>query len=269
MKFYVIFVQIVIQFILECNALPLNQKQLGEPLILTPLIKSNRLEEARLAARVNNTVFKNVTSFSGYLTVNEKFNSNLFFWFFPSEGNPANDPLLLWLQGGPGSSSMLGLFAENGPFAFKSESELELREYRWSKTHSVIYIDNPVGTGFSFTDEAGYASNETFIGEQLFGALQQFLTLFPDLQKNEFFVTGESYAGKYVPAISYTILKKNPEAKVKINLQGLAIGNGLCDPVHQLRYGEYMFELGLIDLNTKKVIEGLEKLGKCLIYVLD
>lgn len=251
---------------LESKASPVNKeeiqkKNLNDPLLLTPLIRSNKLEEARSAAEVKSPLFKNVSSYSGYLTVNEKFNSNLFFWFFPSEGNPADDPVLLWLQGGPGSSSMLGLFAENGPFVFKTESELELRDYRWTRSHSVIYIDNPVGTGFSFTDEGGFARNETIIGEQLFEALQQFFTMFPKLQKNRFFVTGESYAGKYVPAISYAILKKNSEAKIKINIQGLAIGNGLCDPIHQLKYGQYLFELGLIDLNTKKIINGLELQG--------
>lgn len=242
----------------QSKALPLDKE---EPLILTPLIKSNRIREAHLAAQVNSSIFQNVTSYSGYLTVNERFNSNLFFWFFPSEGNPQTDPVLLWLQGGPGSSSMLGLFAENGPFSIESESELKLREYRWTRGHSVIYIDNPVGTGLSFTDEGGFATNETIIGEQLFEALQQFFTMFPKLQKNPFFVTGESYAGKYVPAISYTILKKNPSAEVKINLQGLAIGNGLCDPINQLHYGEYLFELGLIDEKTREVIRDLEMEG--------
>lgn len=244
---------------LESYALPLNEP--NEPLILTPLIKSHKLDEARAAAQVNSLIFGNITSYSGYLTVNEHFNSNLFFWFFPSEGNPRNDPVLLWLQGGPGSSSMIGLFVENGPFSIIDECEVELREFRWSKTHSVIYIDNPVGTGFSFTNEDGFAQNETIIGEHLFEALQQFFTLFPDLQKNEFYITGESYAGKYVPAISHTILKKNPGAKVKINLKGLAIGNGLCDPINQLTYGEYLFELGLINQNAKQLLTKLEVQG--------
>lgn len=241
------------------DALPLNEQTEG--LILTPLIKSHKLEEARAAAQVKSSIFKNITSYSGYLTVNEYFNSNLFFWFFPSEGNIQNDPVMLWLQGGPGSSSMIGLFAENGPFSIKSETEIELREFRWSKTHSVVYIDNPVGTGFSFTNEDGFAQNETIIGEHLFEALQQFFTLFPDLQKNEFYVTGESYAGKYVPAISYTIMKKNPSAEVKINLKGLAVGNGLCDPINQLTYAEYLFELGLIDQKSKQLLTKLEAQG--------
>jgi vitellogenic carboxypeptidase-like protein len=83
----------------------------------------------------------------------------------------------------------------------------------------VIYIDNPVGTGFSFTDSGGYCQNETQVGEDLYTALQQFFLLFPELQKNDLFVAGESYGGKYIPVIAYTIQQRNPDAKVQINLK--------------------------------------------------
>lgn len=95
----------------------------------------------------------------------------------------------------------------------------------------------------------------------MYAALLQFFTLFPHLQKNDFFITGESYAGKYVPAISYTIHQNNPNAKLKINLQGLSIGNGLSDPEHQLKYGVYLYQLGLIDVNTLKTVQDYEAQG--------
>lgn len=80
----------------------------------------------------------------------------------------------------------------------------------------------------------------------------QFFTLFPELQKNPFWITGESYAGKYVPALGYTIHTRNPSANLTINLQGLLIGNGLTDPENMIvEYGLYLFELGLIDENIK------------------
>ncbi|XP_031352306.1 venom serine carboxypeptidase-like [Photinus pyralis] len=226
-----------------------------EPLILTPLINAGKIKEAQDASEVKFNGFKNVVSYSGYFTVNEEYNSNLFFWFFPSRTSYANDPVLLWLQGGPGSSSLMGLFLENGPFTVKSKRGLKFRSETWIQTHSVIYIDNPVGTGFSFTNDGGYLENEVDIGKQLYEALLQFFKLFPNLQKNEFYISGESYAGKYVPAISHTIMKQNPGAKLKINLQGLAIGNGLCDPENQLVYGDYMYQIGLIDINGKATID--------------
>lgn len=233
----------------------------GEPLILTPLLKQNKIYQAQAASRVKGTEFLNVTSYSGYFTVSERFNSNLFFWFFPALENPYNAPVLLWLQGGPGASSMYGLFEENGPFEIVTESELRLRKETWSRSHNLLYIDNPVGTGFSFTNE-GFADNETKVGEDLYEGLKQFFKLFPKLQKNDFFISGESYAGKYIPAISHKILQKNPNATMKINLKGVAIGNGLSDPEHQLLYGDRLFELGLIDENTLKIFEQQEKLCK-------
>ncbi|PNF39003.1 Venom serine carboxypeptidase [Cryptotermes secundus] len=233
----------------------------GEPLYLTPLIEAGKIKEAQSAANVGPLKgAENITSFSGYLTVNKKFNSNLFFWFFPVESNNyPSAPVVLWLQGGPGSSSLFGLFTENGPFSVNSKYYLKLRKYSWTKTHSVIYIDNPVGTGYSFTEsDDGYARNETAVGEDLYNALLQFFQLFPELQQSEFYVTGESYAGKYVPALSYTIHTKNPGAKQVINFKGMAIGNGLCDPEHMLKYGDYLYQIGLIDVNGRTVFHKME-----------
>lgn len=226
----------------------------GVPLILTPLIEQGQISEAVQLAAVTSDVFtmkkQNITSFTGYLTVDKNFNSNLFFWFFPSENNPETDPVILWLQGGPGASSMYGLFTENGPYVVDEDLNLGLRYNSWTWNHSVIYIDSPAGTGFSFTS-GGFANNQTKVGEDLYEALIQFFTLFPEYQKNDFFITGESYGGHFIPALGYTIYKKNPEADLKINLQGLAIGNPLTDVKYQADYGSHMYFLGLIDSNTK------------------
>ncbi|KAJ8935496.1 hypothetical protein NQ318_010634 [Aromia moschata] len=231
----------------------------GEPLFLTPLIEGNKIDEARTAAEVNSSLFLGVKSFSGYFTVNDDFDSNLFFWFFPSESDYENDPVVLWLQGGPGATSLFGLFEEHGPFSVNDDLELELREHSWTKSHSIIYMDNPVGTGYSFSSKGGYAQNQTQIGKELYSAVIQFFTMFPELQKNEFFVIGETYGGKYVPAVSYKILQENPEATLKINLKGLAIGDGYSDPIHMLNYGDYLFQLGLVDSNTRQKLKENEK----------
>lgn len=196
-----------------------------------------------------------IPSYAGYLTVNDKYNSNLFFWFFPAEINPKIAPVVLWLQGGPGMSSLFGLFTEIGPYSISLQRKSVDRNISWHIHHNLIYIDNPVGTGFSFTEsESGYANDEEDVGRDLLVALQQFFMMFPELQKNEFFVVGESYAGKYVPAVGYAILqdgfRKEPsQMKPKINLKGLAIGNGFTDPINQLNYGDYLYQLGLIDSN--------------------
>ncbi|XP_065333425.1 venom serine carboxypeptidase [Cloeon dipterum] len=243
----------------------------GEPLFLSPLIKSGKIEDARNKALVPPLKgAESVVSYSGYLTVDEAFNSNMFFWFFPAEKDYVSAPVVLWLQGGPGATSLFGLFTENGPLVVKTNQVLSTRQYSWSKTHNVIYIDNPVGTGFSFTDaDEGFSRNQTAVGKNLYSALVQFFKLFPELAKNEFYVTGESYAGKYVPAVSYTIHKENPTAALKINFQGMAIGNGLIDPEHMLHYGDYLYQLGLIDLNAKREFHKIEARGIAAIQRKD
>jgi len=158
---------------------------------------------------------------------------------------------------------MFGLFMENGPFVVTANKTLTMRKYSWNIAHNLIYIDNPVGTGYSFTDdERGYVKNETQVGKDILTALVQFFLLFPELQKNDLFVTGESYAGKYVPAVSYTINNYNIKAETKINLKGLSIGNGLCDPENQLLYSDYLYQLGLIDENGKTQFQVYENNGR-------
>lgn len=233
-----------------CAAYCSDPDDVGEPLILTGYINSKNFDKAKRLAAVKNKEMNDIApSYSGYLTVKENTNGNTFFWYVPAAIDPHNAPLILWLQGGPGESSLLGLFYENGPFCLNPDQSLSPREYSWHKNHHLLYFDNPVGTGYSFTDDDGYATNEVEVGADLYEAMRQFLTLFTDLQSHEFYIAGESYAGKYVSAMGYTILQNNqcPHEQFKINLVGLAISSGLVDPVNQLNYGAYLYQLGLID----------------------
>ncbi|CAB0008161.1 unnamed protein product [Nesidiocoris tenuis] len=238
----------------------------GDPLFLTPLIEAGKIDEAKSLSYVP-PLLDNIVSYSGYLTVDKNYDSNLFFWFFPAEINPEIAPVVLWLQGGPGAPSLYGTFYENGPFRLKSGSKIERRPHYWSKTLNVIYIDNPVGTGFSFTkSEKGYANNEADVGQNLYSALVQFFRLFPEYRTNDFFVTGESYGGKYVPAAAYTIHKSNPKSgDDHINLKGIAIGDGWVDPLNMIDYADYLFNLSFIDEATKAKFAAIEKKIKSLL----
>ncbi|KAF0754804.1 venom serine carboxypeptidase-like [Aphis craccivora] len=234
-------------------------------LYLTPLIQAGRIDEARLASKVK-PLKAAIESYSGYLTVDEAHGSNMFFWFFPAMSGAKDAPVMLWLQGGPGASSLYAVFDEHGPFSVGKSHGLKLRNHTWVATHSMLYLDNPVGTGYSFTgDEAGYSANQTSVGLNAYNALVQFFTLFHEYQPNDFYVTGESYAGKYVPAISYAIHLNNPGSKVKINLKGLAIGNGLVDPINQLKYSEYLYQHGFVDDYGKQELDELENLARAQI----
>ena len=172
----------------------------------------------------------------------------MFFWFFPSQINPRPDtPILLWLQGGPGSTSLFALFNEIGPIYIDTNGNIQLREISWNKNYHLIFIDNPVGTGFSFTDDPeGFVRSQEDVARDLYSALVQFFQIFTEYKSNPFYVTGESYAGKYVPSLTYKIHmeNQNPQVKVAINLKGMTIGNGLCDPVNQYMYGDFLYQVG-------------------------
>lgn len=186
-------------------------------------------------------------SYSGYLTVNKQYNSNLFFWFFPAQTSHKSDtPIMLWLQGGPGSSSLFALFTEIGPITIDVNRNIQRREITWNKNYHLIFIDNPVGTGFSFTsNDQGFARSQDDVARDLYSGLTQFFQIFSDYAANPFYVTGESYAGKYVPSITYKIHleNQNPQVKVKINLKGMTIGDGLTDPINQYMYGDFLYQV--------------------------
>uniref|UniRef100_A0A0A9YIS5 Carboxypeptidase n=1 Tax=Lygus hesperus TaxID=30085 RepID=A0A0A9YIS5_LYGHE len=237
----------------------------GKPLYLTPYIESGKLAEGRKAAVVP-PLLDNIVSYSGFLTVNKKHDSNIFFWFFPAEESPETAPVALWLQGGPGASSIYATFKENGPFRLLKNHEIGRKGHYWTRKLNVIYIDQPVGTGYSFTrNEAGYANNMSEVGQDLYAALLQFFRLFPEYSKHEFLVTGESYAGKFIPAVAYTIHKSNPVSEQKINLKGIAIGDGWVDPYNMIDYSSLLYDLDFIDLKTRDQFAKIEKEIKTLI----
>jgi len=204
-------------------------------------------------------------SFSGYIRVNETRDANLFYWYFPSQGDPANDPLVLWLTGGPGCSSEIALLEELGPYKAEldgnGKAQLLRAKYSWSTHTNLLFVDQPVGTGFSYSnDPKDTVHDETGVAEDMYFFLKEFLQKFDDLKERPFFITGESYGGHYVPAIAHRIVQGNfgkdePDGVI-INLQGMAVGNGLVNPEEQYpAYIDFGFENGLIGDEEKAQIE--------------
>jgi carboxypeptidase C (cathepsin A) len=132
-----------------------------------------------------------------------KFFQQMWFWFFESRNNPKTAPLALWLSGGPGCSSMIGLFQENGPCTFNnvSGSIPVLNPYSWNSYANMLYVDQPISTGFSFgTDDANSTDTAApFVWE----LLQGFYALFPEYENRNFGLFTESYGGHYGPEFAY------------------------------------------------------------------
>lgn len=233
-----------------------------QPLIVTKYLP-NDYEKAQELSAITLEGW-NGTMHSGFFTVEEKISSNTFFWFSEALNGDKQAPILLWLQGGPGASSLFGLFTEVGPFNVDQNGNVVPREISWNRDYHMLFLDNPVGTGFSFTnDPSGFATNQTTVGRNLYEALDQFFQLFPELRKNDFYVTGESYAGKYVPSCAYAIHTMNAKksAKDRINLKGISIGDGAMDPPSQLggNFGDLLFNLGMIDYAERDVFYSYQK----------
>ena len=170
-----------------------------------------------------------VNQYSGYLSVGTSM--NMWFWFFESRNNPTTAPLAMWLNGGPGCSSMIGLFQENGPCQFyNGASTPSLNPYSWNTYANMLYVDQPIGTGFSYgTDDAtGTVSAAPYV----WTLLQAFYAQFPQYQNRQFGLWTESYGGHYGPEFAEYFEEQNAAIAAgtitgdKINLIALGINNG-------------------------------------------
>jgi cathepsin A (carboxypeptidase C) len=170
---------------------------------------------------------------SGYLKAS--IGNEYFFWLFESRSKPTTDPLVMWLNGGPGCSSILGLFSENGPCKVnKDGASTTLNEFSWNTRANVIYVDQPAQTGFS--KGINLETNEDAVGANMVAFLQSFYEAHPQYKSNPFYIFGESYAGHYVPAIAHAIWADKTEGHFKVPLAGIGIGNGLVDPQEQYKW---------------------------------
>ncbi|KLO07454.1 alpha/beta-hydrolase [Schizopora paradoxa] len=158
-------------------------------------------------------------------------NDTLFFWGFEKEngsltanaGELSDEPWGIWLNGGPGASSMLGLMLENGPIHVLEDGSLVQNNWSWNQFVDYIWIDQPVGTGYSTADTQGYIADEDQMAEDFLGFLSNLVKIFPSLATRPLFLTGESYAGTYIPYITKALFS-SPSPPVK--LAKIAIGNG-------------------------------------------
>ncbi|KAK3408687.1 hypothetical protein EUGRSUZ_J00874 [Eucalyptus grandis] len=173
--------------------------------------------------------------YAGYVTVNETHGRALFYWFFEATDKPQDKPLLLWLNGGPGCSSIgYGQSEELGPFfPQKDQPKLKFNRYTWNKAANLLFVESPVGVGFSYTNTSSDIGQlgDTITAQDSYVFLVNWFRRFPQFKSHDFYLAGESYAGHYVPQLSELILDNNKKLSKEdyINLKGLMIGNALLD----------------------------------------
>ncbi|HWB72166.1 MAG TPA: hypothetical protein VG452_08100 [Egibacteraceae bacterium] len=196
---------------------------------------------------------------AGYLPAEPEGGAFIYFWFFESQGHPATDPLVIWLNGGPGSSSFLGLFAENGPYKINPDGTLADNPYSWNTNSSYLMIDQPAGTGLSVVEGPGFwARTEQEATDQLYYGLQRFFARWPEYAHLEVVVFGESFAGTYIPMLATTILERNRGGHPPVNLAGIGVGDGWVDPyLQQATYGEYAYAHGLVGPTERAEVDQL------------
>jgi carboxypeptidase D len=163
---------------------------------------------------VNGSAIPNVTfdigeSYAGLLPISSNANETrqLYFWFFPSSNPAASNEITIWLNGGPGCSSLEGLLQENGPFLWQYGTFAPVQNpYTWVNLTNMVWVEQPVGTGFS--QGIPTATSETDVASQFMGFWKNFVDTF-ELQGRQVFITGESYAGAYVPYIADAMFNAN------------------------------------------------------------
>lgn len=313
-----------------------------------------------------------ITSYAGHIPIRNWHQSGyrgetgMFYWYFPAvKPQVPNPPLIFWFQGGPGSSSMIGQFFGNGPIYLTANNTLARRETHWADEYSVVYIDQPVGTGYSYvtrlqdntSDEEvepvegdppaaasseappanddeeqqvedqvlvdlhdellrdqfeeqeifaqlldqdittklehvrlkkskkqaalyskGYVKDERGVAADLLTFMDQLYTRYPELKKADLFLTGESYAGKYVPALAYAILESNKGHRHRYRhnddddrdeyeqiifpLKGIALGNSLTEPIKQVRvHSDHAYFVGLVNRAQAEHMKELQEMA--------
>jgi len=207
----------------------------------------------------------------GYFQANATYDVDYFYWIYdPASAtssssstsssspntDPTNAPVVLWLTGGPGCSSELAMFFENGPYQVNAAGTgIIPNKYGWNQHNYLLYVDQPGGTGFSTVGNPdGYVTDQAQVAADMGTFLSNFFDHYASLADNDFFIFGESFAGHYVPAISAYIVENMPEIKLK----GIAIGNGLIDPYYQNpAYGPFIWAHGKMTENQLNQVQSM------------
>ncbi|KAI5856180.1 Alpha/Beta hydrolase protein [Durotheca rogersii] len=211
-----------------------------------------------------------VNSYSGYVDLDE--NTHMFFWFFEARHNPDEAPLTLWLNGGPGSDSLIGLFEELGPCNVTRNRTSLVNPYAWNEVSNLLFLSQPIGVGFSYAESVVGVINDTTqlpipdpqpdgrysdvdpyrfdttnlaaVGtwEILQGFIENLPCLDPTVKSRSFNLWTESYGGHYGPAFfryfydQNSLIRNGSIAGIELNMHSLGIINGIVSERIQAPY---------------------------------
>ncbi|KZL68526.1 serine carboxypeptidase [Colletotrichum incanum] len=187
---------------------------------------------------------------AGHVEVTPEHNGNLFFWHFQNQHIANKQRTVIWLNGGPGCSSEDGALMEIGPYRVKDKDHLEYNNGSWNEFANLLFVDNPVGTGFSYVDTNSYLHELPEMADQFVQFLEKWFAMFPEYEHDDLYIAGESYAGQHIPYIAKHILERNkkPGTKNIWQLKGLIMGNAWISPKEQYdAYLKYAYEKKLIE----------------------
>ncbi|XP_050368614.1 serine carboxypeptidase-like 31 [Argentina anserina] len=197
--------------------------------------------------------------YAGYVTVNETNGRALFYWFYEAATNPDLKPLVLWLNGGPGCSSVgYGATQEIGPFIVGTDGYgLSFNNYSWNKEANMLFLESPVGVGFSYSNTTTDYDNlgDDFTANDAYAFLHKWFLKFPSYRTRAFYIAGESYAGKYVPELAELINDKNTDPSMHIDLKGILLGNPETSDAEDWRgLVDYAWSHAVVSDETHKII---------------
>ncbi|KAL1946614.1 hypothetical protein VTO73DRAFT_14718 [Trametes versicolor] len=208
--------------------------------------------------RIKQTEFcdPTVNVYTGYLDVDDGA-KHLFFYFFESRRDPANDDVMMWINGGPGCSSSMGLLMELGPCSIdtqnKSTNGTVWNPYSWNAEANIFFLDQPVGVGFSYADFGETVETTEDAAKNIHAFLTIFFETFSDFKGRPLHLSGESYGGRYLPTFASYVYDQSQVAKAEgrdtLNLTSVIIGNGITD-ISTLYAGRYEVECGSASLDV-------------------
>ncbi|KAK7341926.1 hypothetical protein VNO80_24867 [Phaseolus coccineus] len=186
----------------------------------------------------------------GYVPVRPK--AHMFWWLYRSPyrvEDPSKPwPIILWLQGGPGASGVgIGNFEEVGPL----NTDLKPRNSTWLQKADLLFVDNPVGTGYSFVeDKKLFVKTDNEAATDLTTLLIELFNKNEKLQKSPLFIVAESYGGKFAVTLGLSALKAIEAGKLKLILGGVALGDSWISPEDFVfSWGPLLKDLSRLDDN--------------------